>query len=165
MRDYMRNLAVGFRITLFTILLSLLLLPVSPGKSKGQEVLILGFLEHYNSSEARGHRVRIAFKKEDGLWKVYQHDFDTPEALDKSWKYFPQAISWNICFDGRNIGSLRSRNPNQITQYMDVGLQVIESNSKIPTIGEPSLSFSGFLYSPVYRPLLLNSQPHCNDPD
>lgn len=158
----MKNL-VGFRSLVLIIVLSFLLLPSSSGASKGKETLIIGFLEHYNDPQLTGHRVRVAFKKENGLWKAYESDFGTPAALDRGVNYFPKAVSWNTCFDGRNLGSLRSQNPRSLSRYMDVGLQDIEPDSKVPTVGDPSLLFSGFLHSPVYRPLVLNSQPYCKD--
>ena len=161
----MRNRLFAFMLVPFAVFLFALPFPGSHSEIRIRKDLIIGFLEHYNSPEPLGFRVRIAFKKDKGLWKAYKSDFNTPAALDRALNYFPKEVSWNICFDGGKTGSLRSRNPKEINRYMDVGLQDLDPGSNIPTIGELSLLFSGFLYSPVYRPLLLNSQPYCKDPD
>lgn len=161
----MRKISINLRIIPFTLLAFLLLFPTSRGEIKSEENLIIGFLEHYNSDEITGHKIRIAFKKDQGLWKAYRSNFDTPEALETSGRYFPGSVFWNVCFDGRRIGSLRSRNPKSIDRYFKVGMHEIESGGTIPKIGEPSILFSGFMGGEIYRPLLLNSQSYCSDPE
>lgn len=160
----MRNRLIALTLIHFAVLSSVLPTSSSHGAVTTREDLIIGFLEHFGSQEPVGFRVRIAFKKDKGLWKAFRSDFNTPAALDRAPNYFPKEVSWNVCLDGGKTGSLKSRNPKKYNLYMDVGLHDIVPGSHIPTIGEPSLLFSGFLHSPVYRPLLLNSRPYCRDP-
>src|ERR1700733_821157 len=65
----------------------------------------------------------------------------------------------------RNIGQVRTTNPERFDFYGDVGQQKITGTEPIPTIGKPSQDFAGFLNGPVYRPLVANSKPYFSDPE
>jgi hypothetical protein len=77
----------------------------------------------------------------------------------------PSAMNWTIAFDGRNIGQVRTTNPERFDFYRDVGQQKITGTESIPTIGKASQDFAGFLNGPVYRPLIAISKSHLTDPE
>jgi hypothetical protein len=70
-----------------------------------------------------------------------------------------------IAFDGRNIGEVRTTNPERFDFYGDVGQQKITGTESIPTIGKASQDFAGFLNGPGYRPLIAISKSHFSDPE
>ena len=72
----------------------------------------------------------------------------------------PSAMNWTIAFDGRNIGQVRTTNPERFDFYGDGGQQKITGTESIPTIGKDSQDFVGFLNGPVYRPLIAISKSH-----
>jgi hypothetical protein len=74
-------------------------------------------------------------------------------------------MNWTIAFDGRNIGEVRTTNPERFDFYGDVGEQKITGTESIPTIGKASQDFAGFLNGPVYRPLIAISKSHFSDPE
>lgn len=88
--------------------------------------------------------MRVVFQKERGGWKAFKHDFNTPDALDGSLKYFPKKVKWNICFKGKTIGALVSRIPKEISYYSNAGTHLIDAHSQIPVIGIPTAEFIGW---------------------
>jgi len=130
---------------------------------KGSKNLILGVLEHYDSGEKKGHGVRVAFYKENDEWKAFPMSFNTEKELTQAVRYFPEEVTWTICFDGRSLGSLASKRPQRYDRYADIGLQEITSKGSVPKVGQPSALFSGWPGGRTYRPLVLNSRPYCAD--
>ena len=125
---------------------------------------ILGVLEHYDSGKKKGHGVRVVFYKESEQWKAFPMSFNNEKELSQVVRYFPQAVTWTICFDGRSLGSLASKTPQSYDRYADIGMQEITSKASVPTVGQPSALFSGWPGGRTYRPLILNSRPYCVDP-
>ena len=84
-------------------------------------------------------------------------------ALEEISQYYPTDINWNIVLDGKNLGSIEGKMKNPLKYFSEVGLQDIVESTPIPTIGNRSRDFSGFLSEPVYRPLVAVSQPNFKD--
>jgi len=112
---------------------------------------------------SRGHAVRVAFHEDSGQWKAFPTDFDNEKELSQAARSYPEAVTWTICFDGRALGALASKNPQTYNLYADIGLQQITSKGSVPTVGQPSTLFSGWPGGQTYRPLVLNSRPYCAD--
>ena len=126
--------------------------------------MTLGILEHRNSDGEKGHNARVTFYKEGDQWKAFRSDFNTEEALSQAAQSFPEEMRWTVCFDGREYGSLASKNPRVVNFYKDVGTHQIASEGRVPTAGKPSATFSGWPGGLTYRPLVLSSRANCADP-
>jgi len=128
--------------------------------------LVLGIIEqHFHDwrvDSLNAFVIRVAFKKEAREWKPFPTDFSPPQA---SKPFYPATMSWNICFDGRILGSLSSHTPDVIRYYKDIGIHYIDDVSKVPKIGKPGLDFSGWVGEPVHRPLVVCTSPFCADKD
>lgn len=74
-------------------------------------------------------------------------------------------MTWTIAFDGRNLGTITSRTPAHFKFYFEIGIEHITSNNPVPTVGNKSVDYSGYLHTPVYRPLVAISQPNTSDPE
>src|ERR1700683_4070980 len=133
-----------------------------------EQLIILGVLEdtpgHYYG-DPHYRSVRVVFRKEGGEWRAFPHDCRDQKCLSSVTAQFPSVTNWKITFDGRNIGQVRTTNPERFDFYGDVGQQKITGTEPIPTIGKPSQDFAGFLNGPVYRPLVANSKPYFSDPE
>jgi hypothetical protein len=130
--------------------------------------VILGILENVPAHSAgqpdlRG--VRIVFQKNGGDWQAFPSDCPDEGCLEKIASGYPQQVTWTIAFDGRNLGQVTGRTPKAFEFYSDVGRQEVTSQGRIPTIGKKSAEYAGFADSPVYRPLIANSQPYFKDPE
>jgi hypothetical protein len=110
--------------------------------------------------------VRVAFQKRGAEWVPLKTDFNTPEALAESHKYYPDAVSWTVVFDGKRIGTIESKNPGASGAYGDVGTQTITTDhALIPKISSRAADFSHFDNPAKTRPLVLVSAPHFKDPE
>jgi hypothetical protein len=138
-------------------------------RSKGAEKpgVILGVLEdrpgHY-AGEPNFRAVRILFQKLGNKWEPFQSDCHDRECLRLIAKDYPQQISWTVAFDGKEIGRISTQAPDDFAWYSDVGLERITGTGPVPTLGERSQEFSGWLSEPVYRPLVAVSKPNFSDP-
>lgn len=148
----------------FLLILSIANLSV---KCSAQSV-ILGILE-----ENRGHRfgdanyraVRVVFEKQGDGWNAFRSNCRDQACLKIATSSYPSEVKWTIAFDGKNVGEVVSRNPNDFRWYSDVGQQVITNTSHLPTIGVRSPEFGGYTDATVYRPLVASSKPYFVDPD
>ncbi len=110
--------------------------------------------------------VRVVFQKRGMEWVPLKTDFNTPEALAESYKYYPEVVSWTVVFDGKKIGTITSKNPGSPSSYGDIGTQTITTDhAHIPQITTRVEDFSHFGNPAKSRPLVLVSVPHFKDPD
>lgn len=110
--------------------------------------------------------VRIAFQEAGDEWIPFKTDVNSPEALAKSYKYFPDSVDWTVVYDGKKIGAITSKNPGPPKSYGDVGTQKITSDrAQIPKVTTRLAEFSRFGNPAKFRPLVLVSMPHFNDPE
>ena len=147
----------------------LLLLAITlPWVSSSAQSIILGVLE-----ENRGHffgdpnyrTVRVVFEKKGDDWQAFRSDCDNQACLKTVTSSYPSEVKWTIAFDGKNVGQVVSRTPDDFRWYSDVGQQVITSTNPVPTIGTRSPEFGGYTDATVYRPLVANSKQYFADPD
>jgi hypothetical protein len=153
---------------------ALLLLTAGPASAGGD--LVLGILEQLSSAQQlRLEReygpvgkaiVRVAFAKRDGRWQSLGSEVGGLAALAAATDRFPRRLGWTVAFDGRAQGHLASATPARWQAYSDIGLQLIEGGKDAWRIGQPSADFAPWdADGPVYRPLVVVSQPNVADPD
>jgi hypothetical protein len=124
-----------------------LLLLLALSSYAAEPSIILGVLEEIPGSYVADtpHRaIRPVFQKQGREWQPF-----TPDQLPTH--------TWTIAFSGRNLGQVTGTNSADSLQSI--------TNQDVPTIGKRSKEFSGFLGTPVLRPLIANSQPYFKDPD
>jgi hypothetical protein len=130
--------------------------------------VILGVLEenhgHY-AGEPNYRSVRAVFEKKDGDWRPLRSDCRDRECLKTATSSYPREMIWTIAFDGKNVGQVTSRTPQDFRWYSSLGQQEIISSGPVPTIGSRSSEFGGYTDAVVYRPLIANSQQYFADPD
>lgn len=108
--------------------------------------------------------VRVVFQKGGNEWKPFPNDCRTPDCLTTITSTYPAKVTWTIAFDGRNLGQVQTRAPRTFNFYSSIGLEDVDSGNSVPTVGKRSMEYSGFLSTPVYRPLVAVSQPNFHDP-
>lgn len=109
--------------------------------------------------------VRVAFQKSGDEWVAFPSNCPDQTCLKTVTSKFPRKVIWNVGFNGRLLGQVSGRTPNDFDFYAHVGLQEITSKTPVPTLGAKSLEFGGYAETPVYRPLIVNSEPYFSDPD
>jgi hypothetical protein len=133
-----------------------------------EPVILLGVLEDrpgVYAGEADRRVVRAVFHKAGGDWTAFRHDCRMGACLATIAADYPPQVTWTISFNGRALGRVTARTLTTFPFYADVGQQEITSAGGIPTIGKRSTQYSGFLDTPVYRPLVAVSRPYVADPD
>ena len=126
--------------------------------------VMLGVLEDrpgVRTGEPNFWRVRVLFEKKGSEWKAFPSpdsctDLPCLKALPKS---YPKEVNWTIAFDGRNVGELTTRALPEVRDPDSACTQEITGSGPVPTVGKRSIENSGFLFAPVYRPLIAVSKP------
>jgi hypothetical protein len=140
----------------------------APSAAESSKSILLGVLEDVPGKyegQPNSRHVRVVFKKDGEDWQPFPakcHDQACLKALPSD---FPSQVNWTIAFDGRTLGQAVTHVPKAYDFYMDAGLQDITSEGPIPTIGQKSEEYGGFLFAAVLRPLVATSQPYFKDPD
>ncbi len=133
-----------------------------------QAEVILGILEDHPPRYV-GYpyfwRVRAVFEKKGNEWQAFPNPCHDAKCLDALSAQYPKTVSWTIAFDGRNLGQVAARTMPKFLFYDSVGYEEITSAGPVPTVGKRSSEFSGFLFDPVYRPLVAVSKPNFKDPE
>jgi hypothetical protein len=128
-----------------------------PAATTASTDIYLGALEERPGSmegEASRRVVRVLFRKDGAEWR----------ALDAA-SGAPSEISWTIASRGADLGALTSRGPAATAMSADVGIQEIDADQTVPTVGERSQEFAGWAGAAIYRPLVAVSQPNLADPE
>jgi hypothetical protein len=161
-------------------LLALILLlfhtaPAQTGKTESaaasggaSNLIYLGVLEDSPgdyAGEPHNRTVRVVFYKDSDDWKALPNNCPDPTCLESVAAQYPRQVNWTIAFDGKRVGEVTGLTPEQFEFYSHVGRQKITSSGPVPTIGNRSEQFGGFLGTPVVRPLIANSRPFFQDPD
>jgi hypothetical protein len=128
--------------------------------------VILGILEenhgHY-VGEPNYRTVRVVFEKKAYEWRAFPSDCIDQACLKSVTATYPHQVKWTIAFDGKNVGRVESRAPDDFHHYGDVGQEVIIGTNPVPTIGAPSPDFGGYSEARVHRPLVANSAGYFAD--
>jgi hypothetical protein len=139
---------------------------VTTGKVQ-QANVILGVLEDIpgeSSGESDIRAVRAVFEKNGDDWRPFPTKTKSCLDLQTLPSSYPREMTWTIAFDGRDLGRITSQTPAHFSYYSDIGIEYITSHGRVPTVGKKSADYAGFLFSPVYRPLVAVSQPNFADP-
>ena len=129
--------------------------------------VLIGVLEDHPghfAGEPDYRAVRMAFYQVGERWEAFPGDCSDQDCLKTIATKYPRQVNWTIAFDGRELGTVAGSTPDAFDSYSSVGQQVVTSKN-IPTVGQPSREFGGFLDKPVYRPLIAVSQPNYRDPE
>jgi hypothetical protein len=148
-------------------ILILLVLSVGSRNVAGQSPVV-GVLEEVPGKyvgDASSPGVRVVFRRDAQAWVAFRSQCPDQPCLKVISSEFPPEINWTISFDGRKLSQITGRTPSEFKFYSDVGLQEIMKGSTVPTVGKRSVEFSGYQATPVYRPLIANSEPYYDDPD
>jgi hypothetical protein len=127
-----------------------------PAATTSTEIYLGVLEERPGSMEGESSRrvVRATFRKHGAEWR----------ALDAA-SGAPNEMSWTIASRGADLGALTSRGPAATAMSADVGMQEIDADQTVPTVGERSAEFAGWAGAAVYRPLVAVSQPNFADPE
>jgi len=161
----------GMRIAKTAIILCLSLLSsVAMSAELSHTPLYVGVLENIDmpgdQSLSSTIHVRVAFKKRGTEWVAMDTNFLDQASLATINNHYPKSVQWTVVFDGRDLGSLVSRNPGPLHWYGDVGVQTIVGNkSAIPEIETLKNNFYYTDLKALSRPLILVSAPNYTDPD
>tara|TARA_Y100000589_G_C27144695_1_gene626289 strand:- start:788 stop:1693 length:906 start_codon:yes stop_codon:yes gene_type:complete len=127
--------------------------------------LYLGILETKFVSSKDTSRIkiqRILFKFENNKWYSLENDI-----ADSS--LYPSQKKWIIAFDGRNIGSFSSNMAplkyKAVPWTFPRDAYHIPNKVDLPTIGSPSMEFSGWVGYAQPRPLVTVTDTNYSDPE
>ncbi len=135
--------------------------------NKRRSTAMVGLLEDHPGDYAGDPnywKVRAVFEKKGSDWQAFPHTCHDSPCLKALPMRYPKEVAWTIAFDGRNLGQVTARTPSEFRFYASVGCQEITSSRSVPTVGKRSTEYSGFLFSPVYRPLVAVSDSYFRDP-
>jgi hypothetical protein len=130
--------------------------------------VILGVLEDVPpvyAGDTDNPAVRVVFQFDDGKWIAFPSDCPDQDCLRRIVAQYPASVQWSIGLNGREIGKVSTRKPQQFDFYAHVGLQSLDQPSQAPKIGSRSEEFGGFTGEAVYRPLVASSESFFSDPD
>jgi hypothetical protein len=130
--------------------------------------IVLGVLEDHpglRAGDANFRTVRVVFKYQDGEWQAFPFQWKNKTELEALQSTYPQEMDWIIGFDGKDLGTIRTRRSSEFATLDSIGYQKIISKGSIPTIGKRLEAYSGFLAGPVYRPLVAISKLNYKDPN
>lgn len=149
---------IAFAILVFT---SLLL----PRQFQPKKTVILGALEDQPGiyqGDSHFRDVRVMFYEEGNEWKSFPSN--SPGQQPKDPPPFPPEMTWSIGFQGKILGKVTGRadHTGRFSFLALVGAEKIVSAGAVPTVGKESPIYED-ADSPVYRPLVANSQPYFND--
>lgn len=145
-----------------------LILAATVGSALSQTALsqsvILGVLEEnpgIHNGDPNSRAVRIVFQKSGRDWQAFRSDCPDRDCEHTVTPDYPRELTWTIAFDGKNLGKVTSRVPEDNHQYAPTQQKIV-STGLVPTIGTRTEEFTD---ASVYRPLIANSRPYVSDPD
>lgn len=127
----------------------------------------LGVLEELSghfAGQPNFRGIRVLFQKNGRTWLSFPTCTD-PACVKAIVSEYPREVTWTISFSGRSLGQVTGRTPDEFKFYAGVGLQEITSTGPVPTMGKRRAEYDHIAGSPVFRPLIANSQPYFTDPD
>jgi hypothetical protein len=162
------------KIKLILLLVAGSLLSILAGNAAEQETIYLGLTEPYHihwtgEKPKTAFVIRIAFQHKNGVWTAMPHQVKDGGDLRSRLLDYPKAINWNVCFDGKKIGTFRSHLPFEWFYYSEIGLHDPDKKAAVPSIKTGLKDFhywNGAWAAPVRsRPLVASSGNDFEDPD
>jgi hypothetical protein len=117
------------------------------------------------TNEPNSRKVRVLFRKSGDEWQAFESNCPDQECLKTAPSSFPRTVTWTVTYNGRKVGVVDAETPGVFEAYSHIGLQTIAAGARVPTIGERSREYAGYLDAEVYRPLVTISAPDSRDPD
>jgi hypothetical protein len=133
---------------------------VLSGASRAQisgDHTLVGILEEVPgvyAGEKSHFGVRVAFEQNLSGWRAFPFECGNPGCLVSVTEKYPRETRWTVSSNGRILGTVLARTPADFAFYSHVGIQTVADGEKVPTVGNRLTDYSGFLESPVQRPLL-----------
>ena len=124
------------------------------------EQITVGVLEEVpgiSLNEPAHYAVRAMFQQSAGEWQTLPNFCDVVECLASITSNYPPRVEWTISYQGSPLGSLWAHTPASFAYYAHIGQQDVEGANRVPTLGPPSVEYSGFQETPLHRPLLATS--------
>lgn len=126
------------------------------------------------ASETRRHRgdppitvVRVAFAKDRDGWRAFPDSSYAHEANEgpRTSVPRPRAARWNVCLDGRRRDRVSTQAAGDLGAVAIADVHTLAPGERTPLFGKKTTAFSGWMDTPVRRPLILVSSDACTDPD
>lgn len=119
--------------------------------------LLVGILEEVPGvyvGESSHYGIRVLFRQDGEIWRSFPDECETVDCLASITSKYPVVTQWTISFEGKPLGTISARTPAAFKFYSHIGIQDVETGQSRPVIGARSADYSGFLGTPVYRPLI-----------
>lgn len=140
------------------LLLAMVALLASPA---GAEDLLVGVLEHPQCNTDPVSAVRPLFRKQGQQWIALS-------SKEASRGISLADVSWNVAFDGRRLGSVKTVDPGFSSPYAWTyprdRLLALAPDQPVPAVANGQRLFGGWCDAPSNRPLVVVSQPNFLDP-
>jgi len=105
-------------------------------------------------NEPSHYAVRAVFQQTEQGWQTLPNFCDAEACLTAITSSYPKRLEWTISYQGRALGTLWARTPANFAFYAHIGQQDVEDPARVPTLGPPSVDYSGYQETPLRRPLL-----------
>jgi hypothetical protein len=159
-------------MTRHALVVPLILAALGAAAEAKDEPVLVGVLEHgfgWSAQWTRGEEykdVRLAFKRTPAGWEPFPHEARDGDALRALVNGYPAVVTFTIGFDGRPLGTVTARRPDEYKSYGQVGLLPI-SSERVPSVGAPSgkSPFIRMGAEATFRPLVASSSKAVSDPD
>ena len=130
------------------------------------ETVLLGVQEELpgvHVGESSSNKVRALFSHGDAGWSAFPSDCPNAGCLKAATRQYPHEVTWFVALDGRQVGKVVGRTPDEFRLHAHVGLQDIVGG-QAPVVGKPSAEFGSFAADKLHRPLVTVSRPYFKDP-
>jgi hypothetical protein len=140
--------------------LVVLLLLVAGAASHAEDMLV-GVLEDVPPAyvgEQTTQAIRVAFRQTSRGWEAFPSNCRDMESLASITKQFPKTTVWTISNEGKTLGEVTAQTPEKFLFYSRIGLQSLVKPDPAPTVGDRQERYSGFMDTPVHRPLIATTE-------
>ncbi len=144
-------------------------------EARDLETTYVGFFERggLNAEEANAEggapfpRVRVVFEKRNGVWEIVHAQAHDLPSLRESPNWYPSPIRWTVVSDGKALGEVVTKRPEEGRSYGSIGLQLITSSTlPAPVMASPeSRDPSWWPGNTQVRPLVVVTGESWRDPD
>jgi hypothetical protein len=122
--------------------------------------LLVGLLEDVPPAyvgEPAAQGIRVSFKQTADGWAAFPSKCPDMECLGSITSRFPKSVVWIVSDGGKQVGTVTAETPGSFPFYARIGLQTLIKPEHVPAVGEPVEEYSGFMGTPVHRPLIATS--------
>lgn len=129
--------------------------------------VMLGALEETEKSYVNERGIlqaRLLFVNNNSDWKAVDN-------VEEANKLDTREIVWTVAFDGKNLGNIKTKDPNPKNEFEGGWTfprdkyHLIINPERAPNIKNINKQFGGWMLEPKNRPLVLISKPNYKDPE